>query len=170
MVEESILISQGYKLVFDLRSSSSILMDENYIRNIQKTTLDKETTMGLKGDNGLYATLEWWENIENGNIETCWVKGVIIGINEENPFIDGNKMITIRVNQTNKEIFQDIVFTNEREKNINEDLYKVGNEIVSVYILDKLKDEDTWNWIIEEKLGVSPLLNKVYIRKIVDDR
>ncbi|EPA9175946.1 hypothetical protein ACQ8AN_003478 [Acinetobacter baumannii] len=165
MVEDSILIDQGYKLVFDLRSSSSILMDENYIKNIQQTTLDKGTTMGLKGDNGLYATVEWWENIKNGNIETYCVKGVIVGINEENPFIDANKMITIKVNETNKEIFQDIVFTNEREKIISEELYKVGNQIVSIYILDKLKEEDTWNWLVEEKLGVSPLLNKVYIRK-----
>lgn len=165
MVEDSILIDQGYKLVFDLRSSSSILMDENYIKNIQQTTLDKGTTMGLKGENGLYATVEWWENIKNGNIETYCVKGVIVGINEENPFIDANKMITIKVNETNKEIFQDIVFTNEREKIISEELYKVGNQIVSIYILDKLKEEDTWNWLVEEKLGVSPLLNKVYIRK-----
>lgn len=165
MVEDSILIDQGYKLVFDLKSSSSILMDENYIKNIQQTTLDKGTTMGLKGDNGLYATVEWWENIKNGNIETYCVKGVIVGINEENPFIDANKMITIKVNETNKEIFQDIVFTSEREKIISEELYKVGNQIVSIYILDKLKEEDTWNWLVEEKLGVSPLLNKVYIRK-----
>jgi len=165
MIEGSILIDQGYKLVFDLKSSSSILMDENYIKNIQQTTLDKGTTMGLKGDNGLYATVEWWENIKNGNIETYCVKGVIVGINEENPFIDANKMITIKVNETNKEIFQDIVFTSEREKIISEELYKVGNQIVSIYILDKLKEEDTWNWLVEEKLGVSPLLNKVYIRK-----
>ncbi|ENU44575.1 MULTISPECIES: hypothetical protein [Acinetobacter] len=163
-MEDINLLEQGYKLVFDLRSSSSILMDKNYIKNIQKTTLDKGTTMGLKGDKGLYATAEWWENIKNGNIETYCVKGVIVGINEENPFIEGNIMITIKVNGTNKEIFQDIVFTNEREKIISEELYKAGNEIVSIYILDKLKDEDTCNWVVEEKLGVSPLLNRVYIK------
>ncbi|MFV5373174.1 hypothetical protein [Acinetobacter pittii] len=163
-IEDINLLEQGYKLVFDLRLSSSILMDENYIKNIQQTTLDKGTTMGLKGDNGLYATAEWWENIKNGNIETYCVKGVIVGINEENPFVEGNTMITIKVNGTNKEIFQDIVFTSEREKIISEELYKAGNEIVSIYILDKLKEEDTWNWVVEEKLGVSPLLNRVYIK------
>ncbi|EPL4594195.1 hypothetical protein L5Q69_003634, partial [Acinetobacter baumannii] len=155
---------QGYKLVFDLRSSSSILMDENYIKNIQQTTLDKGTTIGLKGDKGLYATAEWWENIKNGNIETYCVKGVIVGINQENPFIEENTMITIKVNGTNKEIFQDIVFTSEREKTISKELYKAGNEIVSIYILDKLKEDDVWNWVVEEKLGVSPLLNRVYIK------
>ncbi|MFG4559769.1 hypothetical protein ACF0CM_14590, partial [Acinetobacter baumannii] len=153
-----------YKLVFDLRSSSSILMDENYIKNIQQTTLDKGTTIGLKGDKGLYATAEWWENIKNGNIETYCVKGVIVGINQENPFIEENTMITIKVNGTNKEIFQDIVFTSEREKTISKELYKAGNEIVSIYILDKLKEDDVWNWVVEEKLGVSPLLNRVYIK------
>lgn len=115
-IEDINLLEQGYKLVFDLRSSSSILMDENYIKNIQQTTLDKGTTIGLKGDKGLYATAEWWENIKNGNIETYCVKGVIVGINQENPFIEENTMITIKVNGTNKEIFQDIVFTSEREK------------------------------------------------------
>ncbi|HFF5473007.1 TPA: hypothetical protein ACGDUS_004012, partial [Acinetobacter baumannii] len=143
---------------------SSILMDENYIKNIQQTTLDKGTTIGLKGDKGLYATAEWWENIKNGNIETYCVKGVIVGINQENPFIEENTMITIKVNGTNKEIFQDIVFTSEREKTISKELYKAGNEIVSIYILDKLKEDDVWNWVVEEKLGVSPLLNRVYIK------
>ncbi|CAM0643691.1 hypothetical protein [Acinetobacter baumannii] len=139
-------------------------MDENYIKNIQQTTLDKGTTIGLKGDKGLYATAEWWENIKNGNIETYCVKGVIVGINQENPFIEENTMITIKVNGTNKEIFQDIVFTSEREKTISKELYKAGNEIVSIYILDKLKEDDVWNWVVEEKLGVSPLLNRVYIK------
>lgn len=78
--------------------------------------MDKGTTIGLKGDKGLYATAEWWENIKNGNIETYCVKGVIVGINQENPFIEENTMITIKVNGTNKESFQDIVFTSEREK------------------------------------------------------
>ncbi|HAV4682311.1 TPA: hypothetical protein JIU29_14635, partial [Acinetobacter baumannii] len=161
-IEDINLLEQGYKLVFDLRSFSSILMDENYIKNIQQTTLDKGTTIGLKGDKGLYATAEWWENIKNGNIETYCVKGVIVGINQENPFIEENTMITIKVNGTNKEIFQDIVFTSEREKTISKELYKAGNEIVSIYILDKLKEDDVWNWVVEEKLGVSPLLNRVY--------
>ncbi|WP_252512136.1 hypothetical protein, partial [Acinetobacter baumannii] len=122
-IEDINLLEQGYKLVFDLRSFSSILMDENYIKNIQQTTLDKGTTIGLKGDKGLYATAEWWENIKNGNIETYCVKGVIVGINQENPFIEENTMITIKVNGTNKEIFQDIVFTSEREKTISKELY-----------------------------------------------
>ncbi|MCZ3066998.1 hypothetical protein NYY84_18090 [Acinetobacter baumannii] len=121
-------------------------------------------TIGLKGDKGLYATAEWWENIKNGNIETYCVKGVIVGINQENPFIEENTMITIKVNGMNKEIFQDIVFTSEREKTISKELYKAGNEIVSIYILDKLKEDDVWNWVVEEKLGVSPLLNRVYIK------
>ncbi|WP_462175999.1 hypothetical protein [Acinetobacter baumannii] len=163
-IEDINLLELGYKLVFDLRSFSSILMDENYIKNIQQTTLDKGTTIGLKGDKGLYATAEWWENIKNGNIETYCVKGVIVGINQENPFIEENTMITIKVNGTNKEIFQDIVFTSEREKTISKELYKAGNEIVSIYILDKLKEDDVWNWVVEEKLGVSPLLNRVYIK------
>ena len=163
-IEDINLLEQGYKLVFDLRSFSSILMDENYIKNIQQTTLDKGTTIGLKGDKGLYATAEWWENIKNGNIETYCVKGVIVGINQENPFIEENTMITIKVNGMNKEIFQDIVFTSEREKTISKELYKAGNEIVSIYILDKLKEDDVWNWVVEEKLGVSPLLNRVYIK------
>ena len=33
-IEDINLLEQGYKLVFDLRSSSSILMDENYIKNL----------------------------------------------------------------------------------------------------------------------------------------
>ena len=53
---------------------------------------------------------------QNGNIETYCVKGVIVGINQENPFIEENTMITIKVNGMNKEIFQDIVLL-VKEKN-----------------------------------------------------
>ena len=44
------------------------------------------------------------------------MKGVIVGINQENPFIEENTMITIKVNGMNKEIFQDIVLL-VKEKN-----------------------------------------------------
>ncbi|KCX68677.1 hypothetical protein J567_4464 [Acinetobacter baumannii 754286] len=43
-------------------------------------------------------------------------------------------------------------------------LYSKGNKIVVFYILDYLKDKDTWNPLIQSKLGVLPIINKIYIK------
>ncbi|MCH7307091.1 hypothetical protein MMO38_02890 [Acinetobacter sp. NIPH 1852] len=162
MQEELLLLEQGYKLVFDLKLS--LLMNPESIKETHEVTLDQSTSMGLKGDYGLYATDEWWENIDNGNIETYVTSGTIIGLNEENPFMEANKVTTIKLDNEEREIYGGVDFTNEEIEIRYRNLFKVGNKIVTFYVLDKLKEDDTWNDIIEGRLGILPLVNKIYIK------
>ncbi|HCA5018970.1 TPA: hypothetical protein MW153_000488 [Acinetobacter baumannii] len=163
MIEDSILINQGYKLVFDLK----MWLEKNGEDDIKSThalTLDNTTNSGLSGVYGLYGTNEWWDNIEKGNIETYVISGVIHDVSKGDTFVDENTMITIVSDNTEDDIYEGVLFTNESLKRKYDNLYSKGNKIVVFYILDILKDKDTWNPLIQSKLGVLPITNKIYIK------
>jgi hypothetical protein len=113
---------------------------------------------------GLYGTNEWWDNVEKGNIEIYIVSGLIAELSKGNVFVDDNTMITIVSDNTEDDIYEGVVFTNENLKREYGNLYSKGNKIVVFYILDELKDKDTWNSLIQSKLGVLPITNKIYIK------
>lgn len=127
-------------------------------------TLDSTTNSGLSGVYGLYGTNEWWDNVEKGNIEIYIVSGLIAELSKGNVFVDDNTMITIVSDNTEDDIYEGVVFTNENLKREYGNLYSKGNKIVVFYILDELKDKDTWNSLIQSKLGVLPITNKIYIK------
>jgi len=163
MMENSVLINQGYKLVFDLK----MWLEKNGEDDIKSThalTLDNTTNSGLSGVYGLYGTNEWWDNIEKGNIETYVISGVIDDVSKGDVFVDENTMITIVSDNTEDDIYEGVLFTNESLKSECGNLYSKGNKIVVFYILDELKDKDTWNPLIPSKLGVLPITNKIYIK------
>jgi hypothetical protein len=163
MIENCALIDQGYKLIFDLK----IWLEKNgkdEIRSTHALTLDSTTNSGLSGVYGLYGTSEWWDNVEKGNIETYIVSGVIADLCKGNIFVDDNTMITIVSDNTEDDIYEGVVFTNENLKREYRNLYSKGNKIVVFYILDELKDKDTWNSLIQSKLGVLPITSKIYIK------
>lgn len=163
MIENCALVDQGYKLIFDLK----IWLEKNgkdEIRSTHALTLDSTTNSGLSGVYGLYGTSEWWDNIEKGNIETYIVSGVIADLCKGNIFVDDNTMITIVSDNTEENIYEGVVFTNEILKRECGNLYSKGNKIVVFYILDELKDKDTWNSLIQSKFGVLPITSKIYIK------
>lgn len=79
--------------------------------------------------------------------------------------MEANKVTTIKLDNEEREIFGGVDFTNKETEIKYRDLYKIGNKIVEFYILDKLKEDDTWNDIVEGRLGVLPLVNKIYIKE-----
>ncbi|HAV4299096.1 TPA: hypothetical protein JIQ81_17975, partial [Acinetobacter baumannii] len=79
-------------------------------------------------------------------------------------FVEDNTMITIESDNTEDEIYEGVVFTNENLKKEYSNLYSKGNKIVVFYILDELKDKDAFNPIIKDKVGFLPITNKVYIK------
>ncbi|MFG4409581.1 hypothetical protein ACF0CL_13395, partial [Acinetobacter baumannii] len=112
MIKNCALINQGYKLIFDLK----IWLEKNgeyEMRSTHALTLDSTTNSGLSGVYGLYGTSEWWDNIEKGNIETYMVSGVIVDLSKGNVFVEDNTMITIESDNTEDEIYEGVVFTNE---------------------------------------------------------
>lgn len=164
MIESCALINQGYKLIFDLK----IWLEKNgedEMRSTHALTLDSTTNSGLSGVYGLYGTSEWWDNIEKGNIEAYIVSGVIGDLSKRNVFVDDNTMITIESDNTEEEIYEGVLFTNENLKKEYSHLYSIGNKIVVFYILDELKDKDTWNHLIRDKIGVLPITSKIYIKE-----
>ncbi|ENV96485.1 hypothetical protein F937_00191 [Acinetobacter calcoaceticus ANC 3680] len=163
MIENCALINQGYKLIFDLK----IWLEKNgkdEMRFTHALTLDNTANSGLSGVYGLYGTSEWWYNIEKGNVETYIVSGVIAELSKGNVFVDDNTMITIVSDNTEDDICEGVVFTNENLKREYGNLYSKGNKIVVFYILDELKDKDTWNSLIQSKLGILPITSKIYIK------
>ncbi|MGU3313896.1 hypothetical protein [Acinetobacter sp. M5A5_2a] len=160
MIEDSILINQGYKLVYDLKTWLE-KNGEDEIKSTHALTLDSTTNSGLSG---VYGTSEWWDNVEKGNIETYIVSGVIVELSKGNVFVDDNTMITIVLDNTEENIYEGVVFTNEILKRECGNLYSKGSKIVVFYILDELKDKDTWNSVIQSKLGVLPITSKIYIK------
>jgi hypothetical protein len=162
MIENSALINQGYKLVYDLKT----WLEKNggEIKSTHALTLDSTTNSGLSGVYGLYGTNEWWDNVEKGNIEIYIVSGLIAELSKGNVFVDDNTMITIVSDNTEDDIYEGVVFTNENLKREYGNLYSKGNKIVVFYILDELKDKDTWNSLIQSKLGVLPITSKIYIK------
>lgn len=164
MIGDCALINQGYKLIFDLK----IWLEKNgedEMRSTHVLTLDSTTNSGLSGVYGLYGTSEWWDNIEKGNIKTYIVSGVIVDFSKGNVFVDDNTMITIESDNTEEEIYEGVLFTNENLKKEYSHLYFIGNKIVVFYILDELKDKDTWNPLIKDKIGVLPITSKIYIKE-----
>lgn len=163
MIENCALIDQGYKLIFDLK----MWLEKNgkdEIRSTHALTLDSTTNSGLSGVYGLYGTSEWWDNIEKGNIETYIVSGVIADLCKGNIFVDDGAMITIISDNNEDGIYEGVIFTNEILKRDFGNLYSKGNKIVVFYILDELKDKETWNPLIQSKLGILPITNKIYIK------
>lgn len=164
MIGDCALINQGYKLIFDLK----IWLEKNgedEMRCTHVLTLDSTTNSGLSGVYGLYGTSEWWDNIEKGNIKTYIVSGVIVDFSKGNVFVDDNTMITIESDNTEQEIYEGVLFTNENLKKEYSHLYSIGNKIVIFYILDELKDEGTWNPLIRDRTGVLPITSKIYIKE-----
>ncbi|MCU4710139.1 hypothetical protein [Acinetobacter pittii] len=164
MIENCALINQGYKLIFDLK----IWLEKNgedEMRSTHALTLDSTTNSGLSGVYGLYGTSEWWDNIEKGNIETYIVSGVIADFSKGNVFVDDGAMINIISDNNQDDIYEGVVFTNENLKKEYSHLYSIGNKIVVFYILDELKDKDTWNPLIHNKNGTLPIKSKIYIKE-----
>lgn len=135
------------------------------MRSTHALTLDSTTNSGLSGVNGLYGTSEWWDNIEKGNIETYIVSGIIVDLSKGNVFFDDNIMITIESDNAEEEIYEGVVFTNENLKKEYSHLYSIGNKIVVFYILDELKDKNSWNPLIHNKNGTLPITSKIYIKE-----
>ncbi|MBJ8438016.1 hypothetical protein I6M64_11895 [Acinetobacter lactucae] len=164
MIENCALINQGYKLIFDLKIWSEKNGGDE-MRSTHALTLDSTTNSGLSGVNGLYGTSEWWDNIEKGNIETYIVSGIIVDLSKGNVFFDDNIMITIESDNAEEEIYEGVVFTNENLKKEYSHLYSIGNKIVVFYILDELKDKNSWNPLIHNKNGTLPITSKIYIKE-----
>jgi hypothetical protein len=111
-----------YQLTYKLQN------DIEAIKRLQEASINKESTSGLKIENGLLVgTNNWFNAIINGKIEKQTIKGLITKVNMSghNDFpefeidCDGLKSIWMREG--------------------NDENYKVGKKIELTYVTQKLK-------------------------------
>jgi len=104
----------------------------------QKLTLNSSRPlMGLKGTHGLFASVEWWDSIQENKIPLSYISGVIkrayVSGQDEGPtnntvdlVLDDNSTITVGI------------YTNSI-KDVS--LFNVGCKVQLVYALDELKKQ-----------------------------
>ena len=160
-----LLIQQGYFLVFSLRDSDSVLMKPTTIERIHTLAIDPVQQNGLSPLKGLFATEEWWSNIDAGVIESYFFSGFIVGFNKEDRILDGKTVVLIKRDDNNYNDGVEISFTNEKIKMIYSDLYQQGNHIFISYIIQETNNKDNWGGIVKRS-GVSCILNKIYIKPL----
>ena len=69
-------------LVYDFKQDMTNRRTKEYIENTRLLSLNDESIFGIKKDKGLFASDEWWANIDSGQIITRSVSGVISSIYE----------------------------------------------------------------------------------------
>ena len=67
-------------LVYDFKQDMTNRRTKEYIENTRLLSLNDESIFGIKKDKGLFASDEWWANIDSGQIITRSVSGVISSI------------------------------------------------------------------------------------------
>lgn len=162
-----------YKLVYDLKISLS--RRPELIHDTQAVTLDTNTMMGLKGEYGLYGTDEWWGSIEKGLIETEIFEGTIqkILIDTEYDLLDyHDNMVGVELDDASVDGYLgsdglnyfDAVFTDSKSVEDFKHIYRIGNRIKAIFILDKLKDPENC-FGPRRKKGVIYLLWQVFLKE-----
>ena len=72
-------IQNDMYLIYEFKKDK-IRYNEYKIDLIHKLSLDESKTMEIKYNHGLFASDEWWRNIDNGTIPTIVTSGEIIEI------------------------------------------------------------------------------------------
>jgi len=69
-------------LVYDFKKDMKNRKKKEHIEDTRLLSLNDESIFGIKKDKGLFASDEWWANIDSGQIITRSVSGVISSIYE----------------------------------------------------------------------------------------
>ena len=67
-------------LVYDFKKDMKNRKKKEHIEDTRLLSLNDESIFGIKKDKGLFASDEWWANIDSGQIITRSVSGVISSI------------------------------------------------------------------------------------------
>jgi trehalose utilization protein len=115
------------QIVYQLRRN------QKFIDQVQKATLTTKE-FGIQQTHGLFGSLEWWENIQTGNLKTHFVRGVIhrvyMGSQNDWPMCE---MLS-----DDGEISK---WTREMQDFSSDSLYRIGAKIEIDYVLQKSKPD-----------------------------
>lgn len=116
--------------------STKLAANPEEVELTRKLTLDKSRpTMGLKGTYGLFASNEWWSNINRRKMPLKFVSGTVTRVLEAGQDQEGiNNTVVLRLSNGQSDSVG--IYVND-PSNVN--LFKVGKFIMIVYGLDELK-------------------------------
>jgi len=126
------------KLVYDLRSD----LDKNpeRVKQAQAMTLNSEKPLlGLKGSHGLFASAEWWNNIETGKIPKKTITGKIEEMffaGQDSRWGDQVNSFTLRLPDGSH--VSESIYTNQKA---DRRLFRVGAVVCFTYVFDELKKQ-----------------------------
>lgn len=118
--------------------SEEIKKDSRQVASAQALTLDSsKPLLGLKGTHGLFASPEWWSNIEQHKMPLSFVSGIILrsyvaGQDEDN---DANGVILLLDDGSTRDVG---IYANET---VDISLFKSDHRVELVYVLDELKKQ-----------------------------
>jgi hypothetical protein len=127
--------SSKMKLVYTLTNELNV--EPEQLELTHKLTLDKSRPkMGLKGRYGLFATEEWWQNIQRGKIKLYRCAGVIVDVYVAGQ--DYTEINTIDLQDENGVIHMEGIFVNDPADLVH---FKIGHRAEIVRALDELKNQ-----------------------------
>lgn len=146
------------ELVYEF--SRDITNDPDMIRDTHKLTLDDSRPfMGLRGDKGLFATQEWWNNIHAKVIPSEIKSGVITrtyaagmeSLAQDNSF----EYIDEKGN-----LHDESIYTLDKNKS---KFFKINHLVVIYYVYDEMKastteDPDFCPTVIEMAISKTPII------------
>jgi threonine dehydrogenase-like Zn-dependent dehydrogenase len=108
------------------------------VEKAQRLTLDRSRPkMGLKGRHGLFASPEWWKNVENGTIDILRIQGQVVDVYAAGP--DATALPDmIDIAAPDGTVVSAGIYVNDPN---DVALYTVGRQVELVYALDELKDQ-----------------------------
>lgn len=118
--------------------AEALVQDPARIAKIRDLTLDSSRPhMGLKGRHGLFASVEWWESIKAGRLQTQTLTGCI----ERTYFAGqdsqrGDQVNSFTLRLADGSTVDESIYTHRRQ---DIKLFVSGATVTMVYALDELK-------------------------------
>ena len=144
-------------LVYDFKKDMKNRKKKEHIEDTRLLSLNDESIFGIKKDKGLFASEEWWSNIDSGQIITRSVSGVISSIYEAGmerrnipnsfSFIDGEGIVR------NESMYM----MNKSDRH----LFCEGKKIAIFYAYDELKRS-------KQKKGDVIDLENNYVKQVIE--
>ncbi|HEX8611423.1 MAG TPA: hypothetical protein VF800_09070 [Telluria sp.] len=123
------------KLVFELKEA--LKNDPARIEATRALTLNEaRPSMGVRGRFGLFASQQWWDNIQNGSMPRRLVSGVI-----SRAYVSGqNATVNNTIDMVTPEgaVRGEGIYVNDRADIA---LFQVGHRVEMLYALDEMKHQ-----------------------------
>ncbi len=150
-----LILDDDMYLIYDFKKVMK--REKEFIEKTRLLSLNDESIFGIKKDKGLFASEEWWSNIDSGQIITRSVSGVISSIYEAGmerrnipnsfSFIDGEGIVR------NESMYM----MNKSDRH----LFCEGKKIVIFYAYNELKKSN-------QKKGDLIDLENNYVEQVIE--